>query len=109
MPMSRRSDIQPVTWSDSIITDNRKTVTTAGTAEALMASATKVKWVTIQALRGNTDYVAVGASTVVAADGTERGAVLSPETAITFYGVDLNEIYVDSVVNGEGVSFVYGT
>ncbi len=90
------------------IIDGRKTVTAAGTAEPLVTNATWVEWVDVQALRGNTGYVAVGAASVVAAAGTERGTVLSPETSIRIQGVDLNAIYVDSEVNGEGVSFTYG-
>ncbi len=88
------------------IADGRKTVTSAGTAVAL-GSATTIKKITIQALGANTDFVAVGASTVVAASGTERGILLGPYQSVVFTNDDLADIFVDSVVSGEGVNFVY--
>jgi len=88
------------------IADGRKTVTSAGTAVAL-GSATTIKKITIQALGANTNFVAVGASTVVAASGTERGILLGPYQSVVFTNDDLADIFVDSVVSGEGVTFQY--
>lgn len=93
----------------STIVDGRKTVTTAGTAEALVASSTVCKKVVISALEGNTDAIVVGSSTVVAAAGTRRGLPLTPLSSVTIEIDDVNKIYIDSVVSGEGVSFVYYT
>ena len=88
--------------------DGRKTVTAAGTAEAL-ASSTTIKQVIITAETDNTDIVVVGGSTVVAAVGTRRGTPLYPGDTVIFDGDDLAEFYIDSIVNGEGVTFTYLT
>lgn len=111
MPLPEQSSIQPIKWSDSTPGDNRKTVTVAGTRERLVAASLPVKWVVIQSLRANTDFVVTGASTVVAADGSERGVSLPPAAmgTVTLYGLDLTNVWVDSVVSGEGVQFFYGT
>ncbi|HEC66957.1 MAG TPA: hypothetical protein ENI23_16905 [bacterium] len=91
---------------NATLVDGRKTVSSNGTAEAL-GSTTAIKKITIQAFGANTDAVAVGASTVVAADGTERGIILMPFQSIDFTNDDLADIFVDSRVNDEGVSFIY--
>lgn len=89
------------------IRDGRKVVAAAGTAERLVSASTPAKRVTITALYGNTDMVVIGNSTVVAAAGTRRGIPLPGGASITLDTSDLYEIYLDAVVNGEGVSFIY--
>lgn len=101
-------DITLTTSSGALAGDGRKTVTTAGTAVALAAS-TACKWVCATALPSNTDKVAVGTSTVLAATGSSRGFVLAPGQAASFEAANLANVYVDSRVNGEGVAFAYGT
>lgn len=86
--------------------DGRKTVTTAGTAVAL-STTTTIKEVTCTAETDNTDIVVVGGSTVVASLATRRGNPLYPGDSITLAADNLNEVYVDSLVNGEGVTFSY--
>lgn len=85
-----------------------KTVTTAGTDVALAAS-TAVQWVMIQAQTDNTSMVAVGASGVDATEATGTGILLSPGDAVTLPVADLADVYIDALVNGEGVRFTYGT
>lgn len=87
--------------------DGRKTVTVAGTAERLSSSNVNCRKVTIMALLTNTDYVVVGASTVVASEATRRGIPLSAGMSITLDVEDLYPLYVDAVVSGEGVSYLY--
>lgn len=87
--------------------DGRKTVAVAGTPERLVSSNTRCRKVEIQALPNNTDCVAIGASTVDAAAGAERGTVLAPGATATLYVEDLYALYVDAAVSGEGVSFTY--
>lgn len=89
------------------VRDGRKTVTSAGTAERLVSSNTKCKKVTIMALIMNTDYVVVGSSTVVANATTRRGIALSAGMSITLDVEDLYDLWIDSVVSGEGVMFLY--
>lgn len=87
--------------------DGRKTVTVAGTPERLVASNTPCRKVEVQALPTNTDVVALGASTVDAAAGAERGTILPPNGYATLYVEDLYALYVDAATSGEGVAFTY--
>lgn len=84
------------------------TVTTAGTDVAL-AGSTVAKWVTIQAQTDNTARVAVGATGVDATIATGNGISLAAGDSITLPCDNLADIFVDSLVNGEGVRYVYGT
>ena len=85
----------------STIYNGKKTVTTAGTAEAL-ASSTAVKSVVIKALYSNTGKVYVGNSSVSSANGIE----LEAGDAIGIDIDDLSKIYIDVDNNGEGVSYI---
>ena len=89
------------------VADGRKVVTTAGTRERLVSTNTPCKKVTIMALLENTDYIVVGSSTVVASAGSRQGIPLSAGASITLDIDDLYPVYIDSVVNGEGVSYLY--
>jgi hypothetical protein len=90
----------------SIIGQGRKVVTTAGTPVALAAS-TAIKSVTIQAEKDNTSDVIIGGSGVVGPLATRQGIFLSPGDTIDFPTDNLANIYIDSLVNGEGVTFIY--
>lgn len=95
--------------SGSLSGDGRKTVTTAGTREALAAS-TAAKWVAITALDDNGGAVVVGgASTVVAALASRRGTPLMAGEDLTLPVSDLADVGLDVEVSGDGVSFIYGT
>ncbi len=89
------------------IVGGRKIVTTAGTAEKLIASTTSAKKIIITALEANTGMVVVGGSSVVASSGTRNGIPLTPLSSIELTIDDISKIYLDVTVNGEGVSFVY--
>uniref|UniRef100_A0A6M3IM53 Uncharacterized protein n=1 Tax=viral metagenome TaxID=1070528 RepID=A0A6M3IM53_9ZZZZ len=91
----------------SAIVDGRKTVTTPGTAVALVAVATGCRRLVVTALITNTDYVVVGASTVVAAEATRRGTPLVAGQSLELEISDVSLIFIDAVVAGEGVSFIY--
>ena len=82
--------------------NGQKTVTAAGTAEALAAS-TSIHSVTIKALAGNTNNVYVGDSSV---DST-NGFVLDSGESISLDIDNLADVYIDTDTNGEGVSFIY--
>lgn len=89
------------------ITDGKKLVAAAATAERLAASATKCKSVTITAKMTNTGVICVGGSTVVAASGANRtGIPLNPGDSVTLDIDDLYKVFVDATVSGEGVTFV---
>lgn len=90
------------------IGDGRKTVTSAGSAEALAASTT-CKRVVICAETDNTGTVVVGGSTVVAALGTRRGIPLGPGDVFELEIDNLADVYLDSTVSTDGVTFTYFT
>lgn len=85
-----------------------KVVTTAGTHLAL-ATSTAAKLVIIQAQTDNTDGVAVGGDAVDATVATGDGILLYAGDSITLEIDDLADVYVDSLVNGEGVRYTYLT
>lgn len=89
------------------IADGRKVVAAAATAETLVATSTPCSAVIVQALSTNTDEVAIGGSTVIAASGaTRRGLILTPGRSVPIAIDDAVKLFVDSKVNGEGVTFV---
>jgi hypothetical protein len=89
----------------------RKVVASAGIPVAL-ASSTTCKEVTITALEGNTDVIVVGGTGVIAgtsgdAGATRTGVPLFPSNSITLKITNLANVYMDAVVSGNGVSFLY--
>lgn len=94
--------IQP---AGSII-DGRKEVTSAGTRVQLTSTPTPIKQVAVTAETNNTNTVVVGASTVVAAVGTRKGIPLVPSGSITLQVDDLADVWIDSVVDTEGVTYI---
>ena len=106
VPLSSSNPL-PVTTStvNTSVTDGRTVVTTAGTRVAL-ASSTVVKEVIITAEMDNTGIVVVGGSTCVAALATRRGVPLSAGDSISFEITNLNAISLDSMVSGDGVTYV---
>lgn len=85
-----------------------KTVTAAGTDEALAASTT-AKRVVIQAQTDNTGFIAVGTTGVDATEATGTGILLYAGDSITLDIDNLSDIYIDSTVSGEGVRYTYFT
>jgi len=87
--------------SPNTVTNGQKTVTTAGTAEALAAS-TACLSVTVKALSTNTGNVYVGGAAVAAANGY----IIQSGESISLDIDNLADIYLDVDVNGEGVSYL---
>ena len=95
-----------VTSANTTVTDGRKVVTTAGTRVALAAS-TACKEVVITAETDNTGFVVVGAAaTVIAALATRTGIPLAAGDSITIQTDNLADIGLDSIVSGDGVTFM---
>ena len=88
--------------------DGRKVISSAGTAEAL-ATSTAAKWVIVSAETDNTNPVTVGGATVVGALATRRGTPLFPGDSVSYLIDDLDEVFVDVITSGEGVTFAFGT
>jgi len=84
------------------------TVTTAGT-DVVLAASTACKRVVIQSQTDNTNLIAVGATGVDATIATGNGVVLYPGDAFELEIDNLNDVYIDSLVNGEGVRYTYFT
>lgn len=80
-------------------------VASAGTAEVL-GTADAVKGVIIQALETNTGYIAVGGSDVDYTPASRVGIVLAAGQSITLMVDNINRVYIDSSVSGEGVSYL---
>ncbi len=89
------------------IGDGVKAVTTAGTRVPLSSISCPAKKVVLTAVVYNTSVVTVGGSTVIAAQATRRGTPLYAGESETLEISDLNTVYLDAVVSGEGVTFVY--
>ena len=87
-----------------VLLAGEKTVTAAGTAEALIAATKRAKAVTIIAKVGNTGQVYVGGSDVASTtnDGLAAGESISVEA---YTWMDLADIYLDADTNGEGADF----
>jgi hypothetical protein len=98
----------PTTHSVTGIAHGVKTVTTAGSHVALDTS-TACKKVDIQAQTDNTNVIAVGASGVDATVATGTGILLNAGDVYSLEIDNLNDVYIDSLVDGEGVRFTYFT
>lgn len=94
-------------YTRNTISDGRKTIAAAGTAEKLAAASTPAVSVEIRALDANTKPVAVGSSTVKAKAAEARGRLLKAGESVKLEGpLNLNSLFVDAEVNGEGVSYL---
>lgn len=80
-----------------------RTVTTAGTRVQLSLTSVSCKKVTIQALASNTGSIYIGGSTVASTNGYTIFATQSFTLTVS----NLNLVYLDSSVNGEGVIYMY--
>ncbi len=87
---------------------NVKTVTTAGT-DVVLATSTPCKKVVIQSQTDNTSLIAVGGSGVDATEATGTGIILYPGDIFELEVDNLADIYIDSLVSGEGVRYTYFT
>lgn len=102
-----------VTKEDRLLVHSgNKTVTTHGTRVALASTRTAAAWLIINAKQANTGLCYVGDNTVAAGKGTALSKSLLPVTFPPLgnsNAYDLSLIYVDSVNDGDGVEFNYGT
>lgn len=80
-----------------------KTVTTAGTRVQLSGVSIPCKKITIQGLAANTKAIYIGDSTVA----SSNGIFVFPTQMFQLTVANLNMVYLDSEVNGEGVVYQY--
>lgn len=102
----------PFTLTLPNLRNTRKVVTTAGTPVQLSATSVRCKLVTLMGMEGNTDKVVVGGAGVVAGttqDGanTRTGIPIGSGQSISILAEDLSDVWIDSVVSGEGVTVLY--
>ena len=86
----------------STIYNGQKTVTTAGTRVALATTQAITSGVKIKALSANTGSIFVGNSSV----SSSNGFVLKASEEVFLEIANLATVYLDSSVNGEGVSYI---
>jgi len=88
--------------------DGRAVTVYAGTRVQLSSISCPAKKVFVQAETDNGGIVVVGGSTVVAALATRRGISLYARDDVLPLDIDdLNTVWLDSTVSGEGLTFVY--
>ncbi len=90
--------------------NGRKTVTSAGTAEALVSTYTPFSRVTICAETDNTGIISVGDSGVIATLATRTGVPLEASDCYTINSgdwgsTDLRTVFIDTTVSGDGVTY----
>lgn len=83
---------------------DRLEVASAGTAEPFALTNDARELCIFQAFEENTGMVAIGNSTVDAAEATRNGIVLAPLSSVTLYDIDLVNMWIDAEVTGEGVT-----
>jgi hypothetical protein len=84
----------------------QKSITAAGTAEALSASNKAQCAVAVKALTTNTGLVYVGNDGAADVSSSNGFPLAAGDTIIFEYVDDLANIWVDSAVNGEGVAYL---
>ena len=91
------------------ISEGRTVVTTAGTAVVLSSTNIEnLQWVVIVAETDNTGVITVGGSAVVGALATRKGTPLAAGDSITLPVNNLSDVYLDTTVNGDGVTYLVG-
>lgn len=84
----------------------RQTVATAGTAVQLSSTSSECRGVMIQAETDNTGTIVVGDSSVVAALATRKGVALVAGDREYFPIDNLTDLYIDTTVNTDGVTYI---
>lgn len=103
MPMAFAAD--PIIYEN--MRSGRQTVATAGTAVQLSSASVVTKKTVICAEDDNTGTIAVGSTNVSAALATRNGIYLLTADCAVISVNDLNKIYLDSTINGDGVTYAY--
>jgi len=85
------------------LNSGRVNVTTTGTRVQMSPNSSLLVTVTVKAKHNNTGKILIGNNTVDATSGFELWA----NEEITLSLLDINLIWLDCSVNGEGVSFIY--
>lgn len=87
----------------STIGNGFQVVAVPGTAVQLSAASTTCRRVTIRARDTNSNYIYIGGNTV----SSTSGAFLLPTESIVLNVGNLNDVWIDSAIAGEGVQYTY--
>ena len=101
--LAGKSDGIPNYVPESIGT-GRKTVSIMGTRVQLASSQT-IGGVIIVAEFGNGGVICVGDNNVIADAATRRGVPLNPGDAVILNIDNIDKIWIDSTINGDGVTY----
>lgn len=83
-------------------------VTTAGTPVQVSSTSTQCKQVIITGKEDNTDIIVVGGSNSVdATEASRTGLVVFPGQSFVLYVKDLDQLWLDAEVSGEGITYTY--
>ena len=86
----------------------RQTVKEGGKAVQLSTTTTGCNWVQVTAETDNTGIITIGGKNVVAKLEERQGLPLEKGDTATLPVGDLAQVYIDTTVNGDGVTFLYG-
>lgn len=93
-------------YQSSTIGTFRITVTSAGTRVQLPSN--ECKFVDLTAETDNTGYMVVGGASVVASLATRQGRPLIAGETVRYWVTNTNVLYIDSTVNGDGITVAFG-
>lgn len=101
---------EPSTAGDvaTTLTNGRKAVAATATPEAIRTTLA-CKWVMVTAFKTNTSDVYVGGTGIVADAGSQTGVPLAAGESVTLPVADAASVFVDVLVNAEGVTFLVGS
>lgn len=96
----------------ALTVSGRKVVTTAGTRVQVTTTQTIYTWLGLCAETDNTGIISVGGSDVIASLSTRQGLPLEAGQCLPVgfgsgEGSDLSELYLDSTVSGDGVTYLW--
>lgn len=86
----------------------RQTVKEGGKPVRLTEATTQCNWVMVIAETDNTGIITVGGSGVVAKLEERKGLPLEKGDTTTIPINDAAQVFIDTTVNGDGVTFIYG-
>ncbi len=86
--------------------NGRKAVTTPSTPVQLSTTSVPCLWVYLTAFHANTGIVVAGISTVVATASSRAGVAMDKGVSVLMPASNLNTVYLDATVTGEGCSWV---
>lgn len=96
---------QDISYQTTTLVNGEKNVAVAGTDEALSASSIFTHELIIQAKRSNTQPVFVGGENVP--NNNTGGYSLLPGENFQISAINLQNVFINAQVNGEGVMILY--